>query len=52
LSNTPKPYGLVYVDAKGVIQPTLDPNGNPSLKPATASCAASMGLISAKSLLG
>ena len=52
LSSAPTPYGLVYVDAKGVIQPTLDPNGNPSLKPATTSCAASLGLSSAKSLLG
>jgi hypothetical protein len=52
LSSAPKPYGLVYVDAKGVIQPTLDPNGNPSLQPATTSCATSMGLSATKSLLG
>jgi hypothetical protein len=52
IGSAPQAYGLVYVDAKGIIQPTLDPNGNPSLQPATASCAASMGLSAAKSLLG
>jgi hypothetical protein len=46
----PQAYGLVYVDAKGTIT-TLDPNGNPSLQPASASCMASM-IGSAKSLLG
>jgi hypothetical protein len=36
-----KHYGLVYVDQTGTIA-TLDPNGAPSLHPATTSCFASI----------
>jgi hypothetical protein len=50
IASEPQAYGLVYVDAKGTIM-TLDPNGNPSLQPATGSCMASM-IGPANSLLG
>ena len=50
IGSEPQAYGLVYVDAKGTIT-TLDPNGNPSLQPATGSCMASM-IGGANSLLG